>query len=473
MNAYARNTNFSQLALVDDAAPAAAAPRVETDVARSHAEPEPNLAELPTLPRIPGRAPAAPVIEAANASTVIPAIEPKPMDLAPAERAAAPSRVAEPGTAPMDTPTRSPAVGTDRCLAEATREFAAGKVDQPLWMRAMTQANGDEALARAAYLKARATAIRITRRELRHEFKERHARAIGTLHGDSHAGVAGRGLAGLASRRNLVALAGGAGALVVALVATWLVMREPAGTAPSGVAAQDAVANVRPGKPAPAAAAAGGPPATAAAPSAAEVAAKQAQDLRQKVADLAAAGNWNVLVLHASEWTRKAPDNADAWLALGEGFTRLRQHGEAVEALNRATALAPARADAWRLLGEAHAARGTKDDALAAFERAVALDGKDIASIVRIGAIRADQGDLAKAKGAYDQALAQNPADVEALCGLAAVAQKSGRAKDAQAFARQVVTLGSQCPEAAPEPAAAPVRIVGGKPPAAPAAARR
>jgi len=103
----------------------------------------------------------------------------------------------------------------------------------------------------------------------------------------------------------------------------------------------------------------------------------------------------------------------------------------------------------------------------------VAMDDRDIASIVQIGLLRAETGDFAKAKDTLDRALALNPADVEALCGSAAVAQKAGRAKDAQAHARQAASLGAACPEAAPEPPPTPVRVVGGKPPATPTIARR
>jgi tetratricopeptide (TPR) repeat protein len=192
-----------------------------------------------------------------------------------------------------------------------------------------------------------------------------------------------------------------------------------------------------------------------------------AQALATRVEELSAAGNWNVLVLHAAEWTRKDPDNADAWLALGAGFSRLKQHAEAAETLAKAATLAPERPEVWRRLGEAKAAWGATDDAVVAFERAVALDDRDIASIVQIGLLQAEKGDFAKAKTTLDAALALNPADVEALCGSAAVALQAGRTKDAQAHARQAASLGAACPEAAPEPPPTPVRVVGGKPPAA------
>jgi len=468
MNAYARNSDLPELRLVDDDAP------------RGAAEPEQDLASLPTLPRFQAKDLRPPSSSgAANAPEMASPPKASPLELsleplaehhpapapvphvAPAPLAAVPSIVT-----PLGAPTITPAGAAERYLAEATLELESGQVDQPLWMRAVTQANGDEAAARAAYLKARATAIRIARREVRHERAERRSRAIGELHTAPRAGVAGRGFSDLFTRKRLIAAAS---ASAVVLAGAWLALRETAPQPPAVVAAPRPAASTAAGtakSARPSAAPAGG---MAGAP---ESEKSQAQALADKVAELSAVGNWNVLVLHASEWTRKDPESADAWLALGQGFSRLGQHAEAAEALTRATAIAPKRPDGWRSLGEAKAAWGATEEAIAAFERAVALDDRDIASIVQIGALQAEQGDLAKAKGTLDRALALSPADVEALCGAAAVARRAGQAKDAQTYARQAKSLGAECPEAPPEPAT-PVRIVGGKPPTTPAITRR
>ena len=470
MNAYARNSDLPELRLVDDA-----------DASRGSVAPEEDLASLPTLPRFtakdlrPSNAAAANAPEMASPPTASPrelSLEPiaehrpapAPMPyVAPVPVAAVPS-----GVTPLGASTTTSAGAAERYLAEATLELEAGEVDQPLWMRAVTQANGDEAAARTAYLKARATAIRMARREVQHERAERRMRVLGELHPEPRAAVAGRSFAGLVTRNRIIAAAVG-GAVVLA--GAWFVLSDPAPSRAVAAAAPQKVAN------SPSGAAKSPAQATATVPggaaSASESERTQAQVLATKVAEFSAAGNWNVLVLHATEWTRKDPNNADAWLALGAGFSRLKQHAEAAEALAKATTLAPERPEVWRGLGEAKAAWGATDEAIVAFERAVAMDDRDIASIVQIGLLRAETGDFAKAKDTLDRALALNPADVEALCGSAAVAQKAGRAKDAQAHARQAASLGAACPEAAPEPPPTPVRVVGGKPPATPAIARR
>jgi tetratricopeptide (TPR) repeat protein len=466
MNAYARNSNLQEPRLVDDA-----------DASRGSVAAEEDLASLPTLPRFPAKdrrpsnSTAANAAEMASPPTASPlelSLEqiaehaaPAPMPhVAPAPVAAVPRGVTPPGASKI-----TPAGAAERYLAEATLELEAGQVDQPLWMRAVTQANGDEATARSAYLKARATAIRMARREVPHERAECRTRALGELHPEPRATVAGRGFAGLVTRNRIIAAAVG-GAIVLA--GAWFALSDPepsraiAAAAPQKGANSPSGAAKPPGQVAAAGATAG----------AAESQVTQAQALATKVAELSAAGNWNVLVLHAAEWTRKDPNNPEAWLALGSGFARLKQHAEAAEALATATTLAPERPEIWRGLGAAKAAWGATDEAIVAFERAVAMDDRDIASIVQIGLLQAGTGDFAKAKDTLDRALALHPADVEALCGSAAVAQKSGRAKDAQAHARQAASLGAACPEVAPEAPPTPVRVVGGKPPATPAITR-
>jgi cytochrome c-type biogenesis protein CcmH/NrfG len=510
MNAHARSSEFPELSLIDDAAPPPAAGAVTRDVA---SDPETDLASLPTLPRFPAKRPVPSPADAANAAVIAPRMELalEPMDgvkappaaapraastastastvstataskaaplqegdtmqrlelslseeLPPSASAPAPSGSQPPGRAPLNGPTLTPAGAAERFLAEATLEFDAGQIDQPLWTRAVTQANGDEVAARAAYLKARATAIRISRREARHERAERRIRAMGELHGEPRGAVHARGFSDLVTPKRIVAALAAAGVLVAA--GAWFALRD---TRPEPAVA--AAAN-----PASTATAAADSPRSAApdpAAAAAEQAKAAARELARKVAELSAVGNWNVLVLHASEWTRKAPDNPDAWLALGTGYMRLKQHYEAAEALARASALAPERPETWRALGEAKAAWGATDEALAAYERAVGMDDRDIASLVEMGRLLADKGDLSAAKGALDRALALNAADVEALCAAAGVAQKGGQAKDALAYAQKAKSLGAECPAAVPE--APPTRVVGGKQPPTQGAARR
>jgi len=131
-------------------------------------------------------------------------------------------------------------------------------------------------------------------------------------------------------------------------------------------------------------------------PTEAPVAAAAAQDpdpmarLEATVRELKSAGNWHVLVLHAGEWTRREPKNAEAWSELSGGYAQLRQFDDAINAANKAAQLSPQDPRLWRALGQLNLAVDELPDAAAAFDRALALA----------------------------------PDDADTLCGAAAVAQK-------------------------------------------------
>ena len=102
-------------------------------------------------------------------------------------------------------------------------------------------------------------------------------------------------------------------------------------------------------------------------------------DFSRKVSDLKAAGNWNVLVLYAVEWTRKAPTNADAWNELSMGYAKLRQFNEARAATKR-------RNSRQKRPGVAKPGRDQRGAAaagarLSAYQQAVLLT-EDVASLV-------------------------------------------------------------------------------------------
>jgi hypothetical protein len=66
----------------------------------------------------------------------------------------------------------------DEFLAAAAKEYQEGHIDAALWSRAAAQSGADEALAIAAYLRARATALRLQRRERRAERRASRARSM-------------------------------------------------------------------------------------------------------------------------------------------------------------------------------------------------------------------------------------------------------------------------------------------------------
>ena len=105
----------------------------------------------------------------------------------------------------------------------------------------------------------------------------------------------------------------------------------------------------------------------------------------RKVQELRDAGNFNVMVLFATEWTRKEPDNAAAWDELRIGYVHLRQYEDARSAAKKAVQLAPDDARMWRNLASVNMDLDDPEGALAAFEQASARNSTDVDSLHAIG----------------------------------------------------------------------------------------
>ena len=134
--------------------------------------------------------------------------------------------------------------------------------------------------------------------------------------------------------------------------------------------------------------------------------------LEATVQQLKDTGNWNVLVLYASKWTRDEPNNATAWNELSTGYANLRQFNDALIAATKAVELSPGDASFWRNVGHLN----------------MKLDN------------------LPEAGSAFDKALAISSDDTDALCGAASVAKRLGRTKDADAIAKRIKSAEGSCP---------------------------
>ncbi|HZI84622.1 MAG TPA: tetratricopeptide repeat protein [Casimicrobiaceae bacterium] len=353
----------------------------------------------------------------------------------------------------------------DKFLTAATKEFEAGLIDQPLWKRAMDQCGGDRTAAGQAYLRARATALRVTKRDKRQERSARRARAMNELVtpadprsaspvSESASKPAGALRSrGLRPKRGQVMWVGGALASLF-VAALFVTLRSETGAAQQKDPAKPASAASGPTRIASAGSIA---PRNAKADGAADAKANaqahealSGEDFAAKLQGLKSAGNWNMVVLYAVEWIRKQPENPEAWKELSSGYARLRQYREALDAATRVVQLSPDDATAWQTLGQLNVVLQQPVDALAAFEQALARNERDAPSMVQTGIINTQLGRFADAKLAFAKALALNSQDVEALCGAASLAQREGRPKDAEALTRQVATLDNRCRDASP-----------------------
>jgi len=307
----------------------------------------------------------------------------------------------------------------DEFLAAATTEYQEGHIDAALWSRAVAQSGADEALAIAAYLRARATALRLQRRERR---AERRASRAGSMQGTSKnkvdakvypenasaaAMTAGVRLGGAQPKLKYAAMAAVALASVVAVVRLLAPPQESVSAGkPSVSVAAPSAERSSPARPVESAQPFAGSPSGG---TSHDDAGPSLEAMVQQQKD---AGNWNVLVLHASNWTRKQPDNATAWSELSIGYANLRQFYDALGAAEKAVSLSPQDARLWRNLGH----------------------------------LNLNLERLPEAGSAFDRVLALSPEDADALCGAAMVAHKLGRIKDADAIARRAKAAEGGCP---------------------------
>lgn len=341
--------------------------------------------------------------------------------------------------------TQGSPVKIDSYAQQAAREYARGHVDQPLWDRALTQASGDKTAAAAIYVRARGTALRLLDRDRRGGVPPPPPAPAAEAAVPDRRRVARRA----AFARYRTPALGGLGLLIVAAASIYYLAAGDAPTTPVVDAARSAPAVAPSVTPAVAGGATvalhAAPRGDAAASSQAKAdAANSLAALRAKIEALRLAGNWNVLVLHAVEWTRREPNSPAAWDELRAGYVHLRQYDDALAAARRAVALAPDDPALWRHVGEVNVALDDPPAALTAFREAIARDGGDVASLQAVALLATRLGQPQEAKAALDRALVAQPGDAVTVClrqGLAQIAPT----RDAHAALRQVSAVDGKC----------------------------
>jgi hypothetical protein len=309
---------------------------------------------------------------------------------------------------------------TDEFLAKAAGEYEKGLVDQALWRRAADRCGGDLSLVVATYLRSRAMALRLQHRQdqpLGIQARGASSTRVVSdrkIESDPHEQVVSTSTKFVGDRPRISQpkvwyLATAVAALVSTVAGVYVMVSPPENES----VRQPFVANAArsPNQSAPSTPPIGGQPADKSAPGGANPD-SPAVALAVTVQQLKSSGKWQVLVLNASEWTRREPGNATAWAELSFGYGKLEQFGEALDAAKRAVQIAP-------------------DDAL--------LWGN-------LGRVNLDVDRLPEAGVAFAKALALNPGDADALCGAALVAQRQARPKDADTtIAKRVKASDGNC----------------------------
>ena len=129
--------------------------------------------------------------------------------------------------------------------------------------------------------------------------------------------------------------------------------------------------------------------------------------------DSAPAPEQPATIASLQERTRADPNNADAWLRLGQAEADTGDYKAAADAYDHGTKLAPARADLWSAYGEARVMANPDDpmppEALAAFRKAVAIDPKDPRARYFVAVARDLTGDHEGAIGDWLALLHETP----------------------------------------------------------------
>lgn len=350
---------------------------------------------------------------------------------------------------PLDRPvpiTKGPPARIDVFAQQAAREYAQGHVDQPLWDRALSQAQGDKTAAAAIYVRARGTALRLLSRDRTFDA----TRPLPPPPPEVDPGERRRVARKAAFVRYRYPALGGLVLLVVAVGSGYTLLRggasAPEASVAAGLATPPAAAAKAPvaAKGVPVAATTGSAALAAGAAADNAEAANSIAALQSKIGALRDAGNWNVLVLYSVEWTRREPGNPAAWNQLRAGYMYLRQYDDALGAAKKAVQLAPNDAVLWRRLGEVNVALDDPPAALAALREAVARDATDVASLQSIALLATRLGQPQEAKASLDRALAAQPGDAVTVClrnGLTQLAP----ARDAYTALRQVSAVDAKC----------------------------
>jgi len=305
----------------------------------------------------------------------------------------------------------------DEFLAAAAKEYEAGTIDRVLWRQAADQHGRDVSLVIAAYLRARATALQARHKPA--ESAEIKLRGAGSDQGAmvrkietapaveiEPTELPRMGLRGVNPK--ILYSAGAVVAFFAAAAIVYLVvsLRQSESVRPAVVAAATPSAT----QPASATLISSKQPLVATS-SRAGTNEGGVDALAATVRELKIAGNWNVLVLYANEWTRKQPNNPVAWRELSVGYANLQQFNDALDAATKAVELSPEDALPWRNLGQINLTVDRLHEAGIAFGRALAL----------------------------------NPDDADARCGAALVAQRQEHPKDPNALTRRAGPADGGC----------------------------
>jgi len=129
----------------------------------------------------------------------------------------------------------------------------------------------------------------------------------------------------------------------------------------------------------------------------------------QRAVALEKARKWPEMLTWCQQWTQQEPQSAPAWYSLGNAYSNLNRHQEAIDAYRQALKIKPDAAKAWCNLGAAYNTLKRHQEAVDAYRQVLKLDPVDAITWNNLGNAYDDRKRHDLAIDAYRQALKVRP----------------------------------------------------------------
>lgn len=135
---------------------------------------------------------------------------------------------------------------------------------------------------------------------------------------------------------------------------------------------------------------------------------------------------WQGLLEWCRKWTKSEPEDATAWNNLGNAYTHLDRHSDAIEAYGRAISIDPEYAGAWNNLGIAYRRLDRYNEAIEAYHQAITVDPAYARAWYNLGFTYTHLDRHSDALNAYSRAISIDPEYAKAWYNLGVAYSLSG-----------------------------------------------
>ncbi len=142
---------------------------------------------------------------------------------------------------------------------------------------------------------------------------------------------------------------------------------------------------------------------------------KKGSDFQEKAWGLIQSSDWENLLKHSINWTRKCPDDYLAFSALGLAYDKLERHEQSLESYASSLQIYDKEPDVWFNYGLACLKLKLYDDAIGALETALYYDPEYIKAMMHLATAYESKGDFNEALEIYKNALDFSPNDIDIL----------------------------------------------------------